>query len=84
MATLTGHEDTVQCLAVLEGGRLASGSFDQTIKIWEVATSSCLATLEGHKEGISSLAALEGGKLVSGSYDGKILFWDSSLSDIIQ
>ena len=40
MATLEGHEDALSSLAVLEGGRLASGSFDRNIKIWDSALSA--------------------------------------------
>ena len=32
-ATFVGHECAVCCLAVLDGGRLASGSLDRTIKV---------------------------------------------------
>ena len=41
LATLDGHEDFVISLAVLEGGRLASGSRDEMIKIWDLATGYC-------------------------------------------
>ena len=69
---------------MLEGGRLASGSRDQKIKIWNVATGACLATLEGHEGDVISLAGLEGGKLASGSFDMKIKIWDSACSDILR
>ena len=83
MATLEGHEDIVGSLAVLEGGRLASGSDDGMIKIWNLATGTCVATLRGHENEVNSLAVLEGGRLASGSYgieDPKsfgIKIWDS-------
>ena len=30
-----------------DGRRVVSGSYDQTLKVWDVATGECLATLEG-------------------------------------
>ena len=80
------HEDSVLCLAVLEGGRLASGSADQMIKIWNLATGVCVATLEGHGGTVYSLAVLEGGRLASGSVDifDNIKIWDAALSDTLR
>ena len=34
LLTLEGHANVVNCLAVLPGGVLASGSDDNTIKLW--------------------------------------------------
>ena len=48
IATLQGHEGTVWSVAALEGGLLASGSEDNTVKVWEVASGRCVATLQGH------------------------------------
>ena len=31
-----------------DGRRVVSGSNDQTLKVWDVATGECVATLEGH------------------------------------
>ena len=77
-----GHGDVVEALAVLEGGRLASGSMDRTIKIWELATRTCVATLEGHEGGVWSLAELVDGRLASGSNDTTIKIWISALTDV--
>ena len=74
-ATFEGHDHPVASLALLKGGRLASGSRDGTIKIWEFATT-CLATLEGHQNSVNSQAVLEGGRLASGSSDEPIKIWD--------
>ena len=38
IATLQGHEGIVRSVAALEGGLLASGSFDHTVKVWEKHT----------------------------------------------
>ena len=89
---LVGHPDVVTSLAVLEGGRLASGSspgpdHHRTIKIWEVATGACVATLVGDRGGnggMHCLAVLEGGRLASGCRDQNIQIWDSALSDVLR
>jgi WD40 repeat protein len=38
LRTLTGHSGYVNALAVLPGGRLASGADDRTIKLWDPAS----------------------------------------------
>ena len=70
-----------QDVLALEGGRLASGSDDGTIKIWELASGACVATLAGHGgfghlKAVWSLAVLDDGRLASGSWDQTIKIWD--------
>ena len=83
-ATLEGHARAVFSFAALAGGRLASASDDQMIKIWDLTTRACVATLEGHEDAVLSLSVLQGGRLASGSCDETIKIWDSALSDIIR
>ena len=33
-----------------DGRRVVSASWDNTLKVWDVATGECVATLEGHSE----------------------------------
>ena len=73
--TLEGHTSDVNALAACAGGKLASGSTDKTIKIWDVATGQCERTLEGHAGSVYALAACAGGKLASGSDDNTIKIW---------
>jgi WD40 repeat protein len=75
--TLTGHTSTVSCLYQLADGRLASGSGDNTIRIWDPKNNFfCTYTLTGHTNTIWTLLLLNDGKLVSGSWDKKIFIWD--------
>ena len=47
--TLLGHQDWVKSVAVSPDGSWAvSGSFDTTLKIWDLNSGKCQATLEGH------------------------------------
>jgi hypothetical protein len=73
-----GHTGSVLALAVLPNGKLASGSYDRTIRIWDIATQRCESTLRGHDSSVYSLAVLPHGKLASGSYDKTIRIWNIS------
>jgi WD40 repeat protein len=54
----------------------ASGSADNTIRLWQVADGKLLQTLEGHTGAVPSIAFSPGGKLlISGSSDGTIRLW---------
>ena len=59
-------------LAVLKNGDLASGSIDETIKVWNADDGSLIRTLE-HSGDVSALAVLQNGFLVSGSQDNSII-----------
>jgi hypothetical protein len=61
---------------VLPDGRLISGSQDETLKIWDVASQQCLATFTGHTHVVNCLTVLPDGRLVSGSHDKTLKIWD--------
>jgi hypothetical protein len=51
-------------------GRVASGSADQTVKIWDASSGDCLQTLEGHSDLVWSVAfSQDSTRLASGSRD---------------
>jgi GTPase SAR1 family protein/DNA-directed RNA polymerase subunit RPC12/RpoP len=74
---LTGHTAWVSSVAVSPDGRwAASGSFDDTVKIWDIETGNCQATLEGHRKDINCVAfAPNGERLLSSSDDCTIRIW---------
>ena len=78
-----GHTDPVYCLAQLTNGWIASGSKDETIRLWNAQSKrKCLMrTLTGHQAPILSLKALQNGNLASCSCDDTIKIWNPILVD---
>ena len=55
--TLEGHSEPVHTVAFSPDGlRIASGSRDGAIILWDIQTGNKLHTLEGHAEPVSSVA----------------------------
>jgi len=82
----TGHTDEVTSVAFAPDGRtLASGSPDQTIKLWDVASGREVRTLSGHTHWVRSVAfSPDGRTLASGSYDNTIKLWDVASGQLIR
>jgi len=76
---LLGHEDFVEAVAFSsDGSRLATGSADQTIRIWDTESWTTLAVCRGHESIVTSVVfAPDGKRLASGSWDGSVRIWDA-------
>jgi len=60
----------------MDGRWLVSGSWDNTVRLWDVATGECLRTLEGHTDYINSVALSANGRwVVSGGNDKTLRLW---------
>lgn len=80
-ATLLGHTNKVCKAILISNSRIASCSYDQTIKIWNShPTYECLSTLQGHKREVTLIIELTDGRLLSNSIDANntLLFWNLS------
>ena len=51
-----------------DGRRIVSGSYDQTVAVWDLETGTRIHGLTGHQEWVSSVAVSpDGRRIVSGS-----------------
>ncbi len=75
---LEGHQGLITSVAFSrDGKKLASVSWDQTVRLWEVGTGRSLATLQGHTEPVTSVAfSPDGKKLASGARDDTVRLWE--------
>ncbi len=76
---LTEHSH-VQCLSLNTNKKLfASGSIDNTVRVWDINSASCMQVLKGHTSGITCVSiSADGERVYSGSGDCTIRVWDVS------
>jgi hypothetical protein len=90
IAVLAGHTKMVRSVAVLstpEGLRVVSGSFDNTVRVWDGESGQELQRLDGHTDWVSSVAVQstpEGLRVVSGSFDNTVRVWDGESGQELQ
>ena len=76
--TLTADSVSVSSVAFsADGNTLASGSYDGTIRLWDIASGMTYRTFKGHRSSVSIVSfSADGQTLVSRSSDGTIFVWD--------
>ena len=80
ITTLAGHSDGVRAVAFSPCGKfLASGSDDNTIKLWSMPDGIKITSVEAHDGNVHSLiCSPDCATLISGSWDKTIKFWNIS------
>ena len=76
---LLGHKwCRISCLCALWRNILASGSYEATIKIWNIEDRSIISTLTLPTKWVSVLYSVREGVFVSGSGDYSLIIWSKS------
>ena len=81
-----GHTDVVTSLAKISISLIASASWDNSVKVWNLTTYSLKFTFDstngGHINKVNCLSFLKNGQLASGSSDFTVKLWDLSSGNL--
>ena len=69
------HQEKIVCIIELNSGKIATGSYDSTIKIWNLDTFECEKTIneDGH---VFCLLEFDENMILSGTNQSTIQLWD--------
>ena len=70
------HTSSVMSVCSIDETRIASGSWDHTIKIWNVDNNTVLNTLRDYDDRVACVCKLDANRLASNTIDGKIKIWN--------
>ena len=81
-----GHTGLVRAVAFSPDGKsIVSGSWDDTIRVWEVASGSAVSVLARHTSDVNAVAFSPDGKiLASASDDRTVRVWDAATGRELQ
>jgi len=80
---LNGHTDSVRAIAG-SGNVLVSGSYDHTVRVWNISTGENTFVLRGHREKVYSIGySPELQKAASGSMDFNVRVWCTTTGECL-
>ncbi|KAF9342636.1 hypothetical protein BGX26_007144, partial [Mortierella sp. AD094] len=80
-----GHDRVVNAVVYsLKGDRIASGSDDSIVRLWDIDTGECVHTLQGHRSWVRSIAySPKGDRIASGGADSTVRLWDVDTGECV-
>ncbi|KAK4058696.1 SCF ubiquitin ligase complex subunit cdc4 [Microbotryomycetes sp. JL221] len=80
---LAGHRHAVRALAA-QGRTLVSGSYDCSVRVWDIMTGECKHRLQGHTQKVYSVVYdHHRQQCASGSMDGTVRLWSTNTGECI-
>lgn len=75
---LRGHTQAISSIAAsADGGMIATGSLDQTLRLWDAKSGKQLRVLTGHESEVYAVAFSPDCQLLaSSSYNGRVIVWN--------
>jgi WD40 repeat protein len=72
-----GHTSPVCSLELVEKENLLfSGSFDNSIRQWDLSTGSCIRTFSGHTAEVVFIRSVPGQQILTAARDHSLRLWD--------
>ncbi|KAL5018200.1 hypothetical protein ScPMuIL_003922 [Solemya velum] len=72
---ITGHAGSIRCVYLMKKrGMILSGSYDTSVRCWNVETGQCLKIFRGHRDTVLTITVV-GNTLASGSKDASCKIW---------
>lgn len=83
---LCGHHNAIYTVSFSPRGNIvASGSYDEAVRLWDIRSGRCMKTLPAHSDPVSGVHFnRDGTMIVSCSHDGLIRIWDVSTGQCLR
>jgi WD40 repeat protein len=85
LRTLEDHDDSVQAVVLFpDRRRIVTGSFDKTLRLWDLKDGIMLKKMEGHHSWVQVVALSRDGQLIaSGDVAGELIAWHGDTGEAL-